>query len=356
MDIKLAILIALLLAGIAMLTAVGKKAFKKKGMLNTIFLIFGIALVGYSLVGAGAQFGWYSLPDTAGQFFLSASVAGAGAGTGNGNTCPSGQVLLNGVCQSTGGAVTYQPTASYTTTDKYASTTTVSGTSYYKINSNKATTTAQTNVNKGDQITYWVSNSTYWVQPAVETAGAGVTPVEAEAFANGTATVTLYDTVNRQDVTSGAYNTSMGANKNGNIELTYQGTAKASSTPFGGVMIVEYNSTLSSVTCTGDDLLDSNPYHVTYTVTATTNTYKPYAYGPSIDDGTAKVRKISCQFQNGATAVGAGSAYYYKFIPANYYVTNAGDIVLDTEQFANGLTTRTGSTINQPSVTAYWGA
>jgi len=167
--------------------------------------------------------------------------------------------------------------------------------------------------------------------------------------------VTIYDTVNRKDVTTGITNTSMGANAQANIEITYQGTAKKSAGPFGGVLVTEYNTTMSSVTCTGDSLLDSNPYHLTYTVTATSNTYKPYAYGPSLDDGSASVKRISCQFQNGGTAVGAGSYYYFKFIPANYYVTNAGDIVLDTEKFANGLNTRVGSVINLPSVTGSWG-
>lgn len=348
MDAKLAILGLIALVGIIFLTMYGKKVFKSKGGFKTLSLILGLALIAYALVGAGAQFGWYDLGETGGKIFLSASVPSAVVNGGDVNT--------NTNTGSGSGVTTYQPTASYTTFDKYASTTTVSGTSYYKVGSNKATTTAQTNVNKGDQITYWVDNSTYWVKPAVETAGAGVTSIEAEAYANGTATITLYDTVNRQSSDSGTYNTSMGANKQANEELTYQGTAKQSASPFGGVMIVEYNSTISSVTCTGDDLLNSNPYHVTYTVTATTNTYKPYAYGPSLDDGTGSVRKINCQFQNGATAVGAGSAYYFKFIPANYYVTNDGDIVLDTEKFANGVTTRTGSVINQPSLTAYWGA
>lgn len=356
MDAKLAILGLIALVGIIFLTMYGKKVFKNSGGFKTLSLILGLGLLLYAGVGAGAQFGWYDLGETGGKIFLSASDVPSGTGNG-GVVCSNGQVLVNGVCQNpSGGATTYQPTASYTTVDKFAATTTVSGTSYYKINSEKATTTAQTNVNKGDQITYWVDNSTYWVKPAVETAGNGVTPVQAESWNNGTATVTIYDTVNRQDTTSGAYNTSMGANKQGNIEITYQGTAKKSASPFGGVMVSEYNSTISSLTCTGDDLLDSNPYHVTYTVTSTANTWKPYAYGPSIDDGSGSVRRVSCQFVNGATAVGAGSAYYFKFIPANYYVTNDGDIVLDTEKFANGVNTRTGSVINQPSVTGYWGA
>lgn len=345
-NIWLAVLIVLALSGIAMLTAVGKKAFKKKGFLNTIFLILGIALVGYGVVGMAGQFGLNLGP--ADQFFLSAGISSAGAGGNNGGSAGNGG-------GDTGDVITYQPTATYTAKDKF-STTTVSGTSYYKAGNSPATTTAKTNVNKDVSYTYWVSNGTYWVQPVTLVAQEGVNDFVATAWQNGSATVSLYDQVGRASATAGASNVSMGANANANIEVTYQGTAKQSAGPFGGIMVAEYNSTISQVTCTGNELLDNNPYHLTYTTSATTHTFKPFAYGPSLDDGSGSVRRIDCQFKNGATAVGAGSPYYLNFIPANYYVSNAGDILLDTEKFADGDSTRTGSTINLPTVTGYWGA
>lgn len=349
------LLIFLGIVGVAMLVAVAKKSFQKNGAIKAMFLIFGIALLGYGLIGIGAQAGLYEIPGVAGSFFLATAV-GDGDTTPEDIVCPAGTTLQNGVCVSTtGGGATYQPTASYSARDKY-STTSVSGTAYYKVNGNSATTTAYTNVNVGDQITYWMSNTTYWVKPVTKTAGAGVNPFEALGWANSSATVTLYDSVNRQSVTDGAYNTSLGANDQANIEITYQGTAEGSAGPFGGKMVIEMNSTISSVICTGDVLMSNDPYHLTYTTSATTHTYKSWAYGPSLDDGSGAVKRIDCQFKNGATAVGAGSVYYVKFIPANYYVTNNGDIVLDTEKNADGDTTRTGSTINLPTATGYWGA
>lgn len=322
-----------------------------------MFLVFGIALLAYGLVGTGSQLGMYTMPEAVGGFFLSASVPGGNGDVNTGDIiCPAGTTLQNGVCVSTtGGGATYQPTASYSARDKY-STTSITGTSYYKVNGDSATTTVKTNVNVGDGITYWVSNTSYWVKPLTKSAGAGVTPYEVLGWSNSTATVTLYDLVNRESVTDGAYNTSLGANDQGNIEITYQGTSEGSAGPFGGKMVVEMNSTISSVTCTGEDLVSSDPYHLTYTTSATTHTYKSWVYGPSLDDGSGAVRRIACQFKNGATAVGADSVFYVKFIPANYYVTDAGDIVLDTEKFADGDTTRTGSTINLPTATGYWGA
>ena len=354
-----AIILLLFLAtiGVTMLVAVSKKAFKKNGTTKGLFTIFGIALLAYGVVGIGAQAGMYALPGTVGGFFLTTSLAGDNGQNSNGPiVCPRGTVLQNGVCVSqAGGGATYQPTASYSARDKY-STTSLGGTSYYKVNGNSATTTAYTNTNIGDHITYWVSNSTYWIKPVTKSAGQGVTSFEALGWANSSASVSLYDSVNRQATTDGAYNTSMGANDQANVEITYQGNAEGSAGPFGGMMVIEYNATISSVICTGDVLMSNSPYHLTYTTSATSHTYKPWAYGPSLDDGSGAVKRINCQFKNGATAVGAGSPYYVKFIPANYYVTKNGDIVLDTEKFADGDTTRVGSTINEPIATAYFGA
>jgi len=345
MDARLIVTLLLLVIGLALFIAGSKKnVFRAKGGWKTFAIIFGLMLVIYAGIGTLGQLGAINLGDKAGAYFLSAGIISPGTGgTGNGGT------------GGTGGGATYQPTATYSTQDKY-STTSIAGTSYYKSGNNPAGTTALTNTDSSVSYTYWISNSTYWVKPIVFQGGGTKDIVNKESWNNASATVTLYDTVNRQSNSAGTYNTSMGANDQANIEITYQGTAKKSAGPFGGLMVVEYNSTLSSVTCTGNELLDSNPYHLTYTVTATTNAYKPFAYTSGIDDGSGSPRTINCQFLNGATAVGAGSPYYVKFIPANYYVTNAGNIVLDTEKFADGDTTRVGSVINLPSVTAYWGA
>lgn len=350
------LLILLGLVGIVMLIAVGKKAFKKNGMLKTVFLILGIVVVAYSAVGIGGQLGWYELPDSVSSFFLTAGISAGGSGGSGEIQCPSGTVLQNGVCVAqAGGGANYQPTGDYSAKDKY-STTSISGTSYYKRGTNSATTTQATNLNIGEVVTYWVDNSTYWVGPVTKTAGQGVTPFEALGWSNSSATITLYDSVGRATVTNGASNVSMGANAQASIEITYDGTAKGSAGPFGGIMVVEYNNTMSSVICTGDQIMDSNPFHLTYPATATTHVHKMFPYSSEMDNGDGKPRRIDCEFLNGASAVGAGSAYYVKFYPANWYVTQAGDIVLDTEKFADGDTTKTGSTINLPSATAYWGA
>lgn len=325
--------VALAVFGVAVYARKDKKVVGVgKGLLGTIFVLAAVFLV----VG---QMGY--LPANAGgQFFAVAGTAGT-----------AGQAAQNPNNPATAGQVGYQPTAVYSATDAYSNNA-ISGTSYYKVNNAAAKTTAYSNVNIGDDITYWVSNSTVYVKPLEQIAGAGVNTFATTGWTNGTVTITGYDPVNHAATTTGAYNTSLGANAQANEQFTYQGTAKKSAAPFGGVMIVEQNSTISSVTCTGADLLSTNPYHVTYTVQATTNAYEAFAFASTLDDGSGSAKTISCQFQNGATAVGAGSAYYVKFVPANYYVTNDGRILLDTEKNANQDTTRTG--LNSPSQTFYW--
>lgn len=347
------ILILLAIIASVMLIAGWKKAFAKKSGFKTVFMIVGTVLLVYSLIGIGSQLQFYELPEDIQGIYFSTGVPTVSSGE---IQCPAGTVLQNGICISTtGGGATYQPTGSYTAKDKY-STTTISGTSYYKRGSDSATQTAQTNLNVGDSVTYWVDNSSYWVKPVTKTAGQGVTTFEALGWANSSATITLYDSVNRQTVTDGAYNTSMGANDQANIEITYDGTAEGSAGPFGGVMVLEYNSTLSSISCTGDVLMDSNPFHLTYTTSLTTHTHKMFPYSSSIDDGTGKPIRIDCEFRNGASDVGDESVYYVKFYPANWYVTQSGEIVLDTEKHADSDTTKTGSIINNPTATGYWGA
>jgi hypothetical protein len=362
MDIKMIVVFLLAFIGIMMIVAGVRKAFAKKGGWKTFFMLFGAILLIYAGVAGFNQAGWITLPDSVGNFFLSTAVIAGGNGGGdNGNgeiICPAGTVLQGSVCVSTqGGGANYQPTGTYSGKNKF-STEVLTGTAYYKVGSNDATTTAQTNLNVGDSITYWISNTTYYVKPVTHTAVQGITTFQAEGYKNSSSTVTLYDTVNRQDVTASgeyaSYNTSMGANDLANIELTYQGTADGSAGPFGGVVVAEYNSTISKVTATGTVLLSDNPYHVTYSASATTRVGKQWAFGPALDDGTGSVQRLSFQFKNGATAVGAGSPYKFKFIFANYYVTKLGDIVLDTEKYADGDTTRTG--LGEPIVGGFWGA
>jgi len=206
----------------------------------------------------------------------------------------------------------FATSATYAVKDMFSSTMVSSGTSYYKINNLAATTTAQTNINKNDQITYWVDNTTTWVIPKAQTAGDGVTYVEAIGLPNKTATVTIYDQIGRVDVTGNSFagvnevNVSLGANAVANVEVSYQGPAKGSAGPFGGIFSLEYNNTISSTTCTSPYITDDHDYQLTWTPTtavSATHTHKEWGYKPEIDDGSGAVRRIDCQFQNGDAAM-----------------------------------------------------
>lgn len=255
---------------------------------------------------------------------------------------------------------TYQPTATYTTTDKFG-TTTVTGTSYYKADGEKAGTTAISNVNEGTEYSYWVSNSSsYYVDVLTFTAQKGANNKVATAYRNGTISLTGYDIVQHQSTSDSVYNSSMGANDNAKIEFTVIGGAKTSAVPFGGVLVIETNSTIPTIGCSGDGVVGLNSkYQVTFTPSATVMRYVVYELEPgfdvSTDNGNTGVTKIiRCDFTNGATAVGSGGVYRAIIIPANNYLGNDGNIYTDVEQKINGATTRTG--LGGVTSVFYWGA
>lgn len=255
---------------------------------------------------------------------------------------------------------TVQETATYSTIDVY-STTTPAGTSYYKENGKKAQTTALSNIKKGLEYTYWLDNESYFVEPETVKVECGPNLFQAEGWNVVNATITTYDTVNDQPTTDGKYNTSMAANAQAKIKITYAGTYKKSNMPFGGLMVLEYNNTIATVSCTGTDIasVGKGPYSLTYQPQSTRNSYTTLQLADTIDNGKGEVHTINCQFNNGATATGLEAPWYITLIPANYYITNNGEILLDTEQNANGLTTRTaplgyrGLTFSTHS---HWGA
>ena len=255
------------------------------------------------------------------------------------------QTAFGGATGTTGTTsnVNVNPTATYSTIDTY-STTAVTGTGFYKQDGLPISTTAIGNVNPGTEYTYWLQNGSWYVKPFVFTAGSlNNQIVNKVAVQNGSVTVNVIDSATGLSLTvgGGANNISGSANAVGNIQIKYTGGSKTSALPFGGVMVVEYKNTISSVTCTGADLLASNPYHVTYAVSAVTNTFTQFGVADTIDSGNGALHEIDCNIKQGASA-SSGSNFIIKFIPANYYVTNAGAMMLDTQKNDNADNTRTG--------------
>lgn len=312
-----------------------KRAMSKAGVsILSILVVLAIGVIAF--LATGHSFSSLSVAPSS-----SLSVANVSGGVGT----PASSNLGN-----------FQATATYAVKDKF-STATVSGTSYYKADGTPATTTAISNVQPGVQYMYWVDNNSYYVQPVTFTAVTGTQNLVANAWANESGSITGYDTKNHQSTTGGAYNTTLGANANAYEQFTYTGVAKKSSGPFGGLMVLEYNSSISSVTCTGDNILPAgsvNPYHLTYTTTATTHTYQEWVYTSGFDDGTGTLQTINCQFTNGNTAIPTNDSYVLTFYPANYYIGNDGNFYLDTSEYANG-NPGTLTSLNQPTATFYWG-
>ncbi len=342
----LAIIVGLVLAGIGAMT---KKAGTRK-----MLLMIGVPLGAVALI---LMLFASSLPVSL-QFLNGPLTGGAGQTINIG-----GQQITyaTGVPATTTGGVggcAYQETATYTAKDKFSSQI-VAGTSYYKTNGQPATTTAITNVARGTEYIYWVSNGTTYVKPLTKVAGckASENNFIADAWSNGTTNPTIagYDLVGKVVVTSGKSNISLGANAVANLEITYLGTAKKSAMPFGGLMVVETNTTMASITCTGANLRPGNPsgFHLTYsTLNSTANTYQAFEFDSSLDDGSGTAKAIQCQFKNGGVSL-VDSIYFVQFIPANYYLADSGDIVLDVEKYLNQDNTRTGAGARR--MYAFWG-
>lgn len=253
----------------------------------------------------------------------------------------------------------YQPTGQWSAKDQFSSQTLAktAGTSYYKQDGLQYTASEPTGLNKGIKYSYWLSNTTYFVQPIEVTADCGNNVVVAKAWQNGTTSISLKDSLTGYITTSGAYAIPMGANAQANVQIIVQGTAKKSGAPFGGVMIIERNATLASVTCTGPGISAGlGNFHITNTVTTNGQVADYFRFDNTLDDGSGVPKTITCQFQNGATAMGGGGDLYrVKFFGANYYYTNSGDVVLDVEKYANADTTRTAPT-NAMTAWGNWSA
>lgn len=352
---------ALVLLGLAGLVLFQMFGIVEKAKTRKLWTVISIVALGVGLLPAlgWTDFGYGAINNKVGSSLTQQTLAIGSTGTDTGTTAPT--------TTSTGQVVsTYQPTATYTTTDKYAQTSTITGTSYYRKGTSRFATSALTNTQIGDKITYWVDNSstgTYWTMPTSYVITDQVTPLNNLGYNNGSATLSLYDLVGKRNVNfAAATNISLGANAQANVEVSYQPTYKKSAMPFGGLMVVEYNSTISSVSCTGDSVLSTNPYHLTYNVGLTANTYRAFPIAGvqdganAIDDGSSgKVKYIYCQFLNGATAAPTTLGFWnVTMIPANYYLAQDGQVYLDVEKYADSSTTRIGSTINKPTISSNW--
>jgi hypothetical protein len=241
----------------------------------------------------------------------------------------------------------FQPAITYAGYDAYASGTAVKGTNQIKVDG-KTPVTTYANGGAGQNIEYWLSNSSWHCKPASESVPCNPLTIQNKCYGNGTATVTLYDTTYTEisSAAAGANNLSLATSSTANAIVKYIGTALKSNAPFGGLMVVEFPNTISSVTVSGagNIVAGNNGYTLTYSDATSTHTHLLYTYDGTLDDGTGTEKIINLQFKNGASSV-TGDTFTVCFYDANYYLTNAGGFVLDTQQALNQLTTKTGLSI-----------
>jgi hypothetical protein len=239
----------------------------------------------------------------------------------------------------------YSPALTYNGFDVKNTGTLLIGTNYIKVDGGAPVST-YANGGKGQVVQYWLSNTSLYCAPTSKTLTCSPSTIQSACYQNATNTM-VAQTTSSATLTAGggATNLTLSANGVANMVLRYQGQAKKSSMPYGGIMVVEVPNTVSGVTVNGAGVTPGmGNFHLTHTVSSTSNIYFTYLVDGTLEDATGAEKVLSFQFQAGATA--PAGKFYVKFYPANYYVSNNGDFVLDVEKSANQETTKVGLASN----------
>lgn len=257
---------------------------------------------------------------------------------------PTAQSVVPTSGVTTGGSVQCAQNPAYTYSAKDTqSTAQIGGTDYIKLNDNAPVTTLSAPT-FGEKLQYWKDNASYFVEvKSIPSVLCGSNQIQTKAFAYASATFKVKDTDNDVFLTNGggANNVTIGANGLANFDVRYQGTSKYSSAPFGGCIAVEYPSTLTSVTLSGNGLTgNACPYTWTYTSQSTGNSYKLLETTKDFDaDASGLVKTMSLQMKAGNS--NPSGMVYITLQPANTYIGNDGKFYLGIEKDANQDTTKT---------------
>lgn len=244
------------------------------------------------------------------------------------------------------------PSYSYSAVDAYT-TTIVGGTDQIRANDRRPATSLA-NPEKGVTLDYWKNNASWFceLKSALNGVECGAHALESQCYANSsTYTITMYEEPAHTALTStsttgvGSSNVSIGANGQATVQVTLQGTFHESIAPFGGCYAIEYPSSITSATVTGA-LSSAIPcsYKWTYTVASTAHTFQTFALPTDYDKSAlGDIKTANIQLQNGASDITTENLIL-TIQPADYYTTNAGDIVLAIEEDLNQATTKNAHT------------
>jgi hypothetical protein len=256
-------------------------------------------------------------------------------------------LVTKNTTQGGGDGCNFASTLASNARDIFNKGTTLTGTKYFKVGNGQYTTTAYTSGNAGDVVSYWLSNSTHYCTPATITKTCGSQDIWNDCTINASVTLTAYDGFTTLTAgTGGATNITIAANGVGNVLIRYQGTAQKSAAPYGGVMVVEVDDAITTVTANGAGITDgTGSFHLTYTLTTTGNIAKMFYFDGQLDDGSGASKDIQLQFKAGST--NPTGTFYVTFYAANYYLDKNGNVVLDTEKYNNNQdSTKTGLSAN----------
>jgi len=247
------------------------------------------------------------------------------------------------------------PSYTYSAVNAF-STTVVGGTDQIRADARRPTSSLA-NPEKGVSLDYWKNNASYFCELTSAPLGVecGAHALEAQCYENSsTYTITSYEEPAHTALTAttttgaGTTNVSIAASGQATIQMTLQGQYHKSIAPFGGCYAIEYPNSITSATVTGAlSSATACPYKWTYSVASTSNTFQTFALPSNFDkDALGDIKTANIQIQNGASDITAGNLVL-TIQPADYYVTNAGKIVLGIEEDQNQATTKTAGTTTE---------
>lgn len=258
--------------------------------------------------------------------------------TGTGPTTPPPS-NLNTQCSQ-------NPAYTYGAVDKFASGTSIAGTDYIKVGAS-APVSSLAAPPAGVGIAYWKSNDSWYCPIKTDNVICGSNLFQEQCIQNGSVTLSVYDRDGRVTLTAGggANNLSFAANAVHNLELDFQGTAKKAQLPFGGCLVIESNVNVTDVVVSGGGISAGCGFPITYSIGATTNTYKTFNVPAGFDaDGVGDLKAINVQLKSGSGDPTL-STTTITFYPANYYIGNDGQFYLGVEKDKNADTTKTATSV-----------
>jgi len=232
--------------------------------------------------------------------------------------------------------------------DEFSKSTQIPGQGYLKEDGDPATSVSGSNtVNANEELNgLWVNESWFCGPEPMSLDCGDSEDLYSYCIENGSATVKVKD-LTQDEFVGVDNNVTLTANDDASLEVQYDGQSENANMPFGGCIIVEVPNTVTEVSLTGEGVSEGCDYQTnSYTTSSTSNSMYAFQVPKGYDADTGTILSHNLEIASGDSDP-SGTAKV-SFLPAAYYVSEAGNFELDVEKAADGSNTRTfGSTLSK---------